>query len=231
MSGFVGSRARKRRRNLFLSIGLIVLITFIVLSFPSLENQNREIIPNDNIVPDPTEELTSLASNIEELKLNLFQKDQKIKFRDGQIKNLQNELKETMLNYNKAILELDEIKKNLSTLSSNNEKLIQPDKLKSLEDKFAKLNIENDNNISTVKKLNKKIDDLNTVIQSTDNKTNDIINENQKLKKDNKSIFAKNIKLDNSILQLKEKIIEQKIQIDTYLEEIKKLKDKSHHGR
>ena len=230
MSGFVGSRARKKRRNLLLIIGFIVLITFIVLSFPSLENQNREIIPNDNIVPDPTEELTSLASNIEELKLNLFQKDQKIKFRDGQIKNLQNELKETMLNYNKAILELDEIKKNLSTLSSNNEKLIQPDKLKSLEDKFAKLNMENDNNISKVKKLNKKIDDLNTVIQSTDNKTNNMINENQKLKKDNKSIFAKNIKLDNSILQLKEKIIEQKIQIDTYLEEIKKLKDQSHHG-
>ena len=119
----------------------------------------------------------------------------------------------------------------MSTLSSNNEKLIQPDKLKSLEDKFSKLNIENDNNISMVKKLNKRIDDLNTVIKSADNKTNDMISENQKLKKDNKSIFAKNIKLDNSILELKEKIIEQQIQIDAYLVEIKKLKDKSHHGR
>ena len=86
-------------------------------------------------------------------------------------------------------------------------------------------------NISTIKKLNKEIDKLNNNIQSTDVKKDDLINENQKLKKDNKSIFAKNIKLDNSILELKEKIIEQQIQIDAYLEEIKKLKDKSHHGR
>ena len=230
MSGFVGSRARKRRRTIFLSLGFVILITIIFLIFPNIENINSEIVPNDNIVPDPSEDLTSIASNIEELELNLFQKDQKIKFRDGQIKNLQTELKKTMLMYNETILELDEIKNDLSALSSNNENLIKPDKLKLLEDKFTKLNIENDKNINKIINLNKKIDDLNNIIASTDNKTNDIINENQKLKKDNKSFFAKNIKLDNSILELKEKIIEQQIQIDTYLDEIKKLKDKSHHG-
>ena len=230
MSGFVGSRARKRRRNIFLSLGIVILIVIIILSFPNFETQNNEIIPNDNIVPDPSAELTSLASNIEELELNLFQKDQKIKFRDGQIKNLQTELKETKLMYNKTILELDEIKNDFSALSSNNENLIKPDKLKSLEDKFTKLNLENDKNITKIINLNKKIDDLNNIIASTDNKTNNIINENQKLKKDNKSFFAKNIKLDNSIFELEEKIIEQEIQIDTYLDEIKKLKDKSHPG-
>ena len=62
------------------------------------------------------------------------------------------------------------------------------------------------------------------------NKKEDIINENQKLKIDNKSLFSQNIKLDNSISELKEKIIEQQIEIDSYLEEIKKLKDRSHHG-
>ena len=91
MSGFVGSRARKRRRNIFLSFGIFSLIIVIFLIFPTFENNNSEIIPNDNIIPNPSEELTSLASNIEELELNLFQKDQKIKFRDGQIKNLQTE--------------------------------------------------------------------------------------------------------------------------------------------
>ncbi len=230
MSGFVGSRARKRRRNIFLSLGIIVFIIVIILSFPNFETQNNEIIPNDNIIPDPTVELTSLASNIEELELNLFQKDQKIKFRDGQIKNLQTELKKTMLMYNESILELDEIKNDLSALSSNNENLIKPDKLKSLEDKFTKLNVENDKNITKIINLNKKIDELNNVIASSDNKTNDIINENKKLKKDNKNIFAQKIKLDNNIIELKEKISEQKIEIDSYLEEIKKLKDKSHHG-
>ena len=231
MSGFVGSRARKRRRNIFISLVVIVLIIIIILIFPNIENQNNKMIPSDNIVPDPTQELTSLASNIEELELNLFQKDQKIKFRDGQIKNLQFELKETKLKYDSAILELTEIKNDLSTLSSNNENLIQPDRLKSLQDKFNKLKLENDKNISKIKNLNNKIDDLNTIIQSNDINSNDLLNENQKLKKDNKNIFAQKIKLDNNIIELKEKISEQQIEIDSYLEEIKKLKDKSHHGR
>ena len=66
---------------------------------------------------------------------------------------------------------------------------------------------------------------------------NSTLNENQKLKKDNKSIFAQNIKLDNTVTELKkkinaqqEKINAQQIEIETYLEKIKKLKDKSHHG-
>jgi chromosome segregation ATPase len=230
MSGFVGSRARKRRRTIFLSLGFVILITIIFLIFPNIENINSEIVPNDNIIPDPSEDLTSIASNIEELELNLFQKDQKIKFRDGQIKNLQSELKEVKLQYDNAILELSEIKNDLNTLSSNKENLVPSDKFKLLQDKFTKLNVENDKNISLIKNLNRQIDDHNTNLQSIDNKTDDLLNENIKLKKDNKSFFAKNIKLDNSVAELKQKIIEQQIIIDSYLEEIKKLKDKSHHG-
>ena len=230
MSGFVGSRARKRRRTIFLSLGFVILITIIFLIFPNIENINSEIVPNDNIIPDPSEDLTSIASNIEELELNLFQKDQKIKFRDGQIKNLQSELKEVKLQYDNAILELSEIKNDLNTLSSNKENLVPSDKFKLLQDKFTKLNVENDKNISLIKNLNRQIDDHNTNLQSVDNKTDDLLNENIKLKKDNKSFFAKNIKLDNSVAELKQKIIEQQIIIESYLEEIKKLKDKSHHG-
>lgn len=230
MSGFVGSRARKRRRNIFLISGFVALVILIILIFPSLENTNSEIIPNDNIVPNVTEDLTSLASNIEELELNLFQKDQKIKFRDGQIKNLQVELQQTKSKYDSAILELTEIKNDLSTLSSNNKNLIQPDRLKSLQDKLNKLNLENDQNISLIKSLNNKIDDLNNNIQSNDINSNDLLKENKELKKDNKDIFAQKIKLDNNIIELKKKVSEQQIEIDSYLEEIKKLKDKSHHG-
>ena len=127
MSGFVGSRARKRRRNIFISLGIFLLIVVIFLIFPTFENNNSEIIPNDNIIPNPSEELTSLASNIEELELNLFQKDQKIKFRDGQIKILQNELKETKLQYDNVVTELNEIKNDLNSLSSNNQNLIPSD--------------------------------------------------------------------------------------------------------
>ena len=89
MVGFVGARARKRKRNIFLSIIFITIICFFIFIFPSFEINNNNLVPNDNIEPDPTEDFTSLASNIEELELSLFQKDQKIKFRDGQINNLQ----------------------------------------------------------------------------------------------------------------------------------------------
>ena len=124
MSGYVGSRARKRNRNIFVSLGIFLLVGVLFLSFPTFENNNSEIIPNDNIIPSPSEDLTSLASNIEELELNLFQKDQKIKFRDGQIKNLQTELRETKLKYDNVVLELNEIKNDLNSLSSNNQNLI-----------------------------------------------------------------------------------------------------------
>ena len=230
MSGFVGSRARKRRRNIFVSLGIFLLIVIVFLTFPTFENNNSEIIPNDNIIPNPSEELTSLASNIEELELNLFQKDQKIKFRDGQIKNLQTELKVTKLQYDTVVLELNEIKNDLNSLSSNNQNLVPSDKLKSLQDKFTKLSVENDKNIINIKNLNKKIDELNINLQSGDNNINNIKQENLKLKKDNKSFFAKNLKLDNRITELEQLIIEKQIEVNSYLEQIKKLKDKSHHG-
>ena len=230
MSGFVGLRARKRRRNFIFSFIIIFLIVIIFLIYPKVEINNNEIVPNDNIVPDPSVDLTSLASNIEDLELSVFQKDQKIKFRDGQIKNLQFELKKAKSQYDNVILELSEIKNDLNTVSSKNKNLIGSEKFKSLQDKFNKLNLENDKNISKIKILNKKIDELNTNLQSVNNKKDDIINENQKLKKDNKSFFTINIKLDNSIDELKQKIIEQQVEIKSYLEEIKKLKDRSHHG-
>ena len=230
MVGFVGSNARKRRRNIFSSIVFVILIVIFFLIYPTLENNNREIVPKDNIIPDPSEELTSLASNIEELELNLFQKDQKIKFRDGQIQKLQIELNETKSQYDSATLELIEVKNDLNMLSTKNKKLVKSDKFKSLQDKFTKLSIENDKNISKIKSLNKQIDELNTNLQSVDNTREDIINENQKLKTENKIFFAQKIKLDNSIDELKQKIIEQQVEIDSYLEKIKKLEDRSHHG-
>ena len=230
MSGFVGSRAKKKKRNIFIFLCFVLLIGIFYYNYSKLQINDTTLIPNDNIAPDLTEDLTSLASNIEDLELSLFQKDQKIKFRDGQIKNLKINLKETQSQYDSVIFELNEIKKNFSLLSSKSSNLVAVEKFKSLQDKFTKLNAENDKNISKIKNLNKQIDELNTNLKSVDNKTDDIINENQKLKKDNKSFFAKNIKLDNSIAALKQKISEQQIKIDSYLEEIKKLKDTSHHG-
>ncbi len=231
MSGFVGARARKKRRNIFFILALFIIIGIFFYYFPKLEVNNTEIIPNDNIIPDPTKDMTSLLSNIEELELSLFQKDQKIKFRDGQIKNLQNKLQETKSQYDVLTIELSQIKNDFDTLLSNNDNLVASDIYKTLQNKFTKLNTENDNNISKIKKLNKIIEELTASLKSLDDETDYFKIENQKLKKDNKSFVAKNLKIENNITELKEKINKQKNEIDFYLEQIKKLKDKSHHGR
>ena len=225
MSGFVGSRAKKRQRNIFFTLVFLIFVIIVILTFPSFENNNNEIIPNDNIMPDPSKDLTSLTSNIEELELSLFQKDQKIKFRDGQIKNLQSELKNTTSKYDSVILELNKIKENSDTAGlslSNNYNL--------LKENFTKLNIQNDKNIFLIKDLNNKINNLNNNILLTDEEIKIIISDNKKLTKDTKSFFAKNIKLENIIKDFKNNITILNNEINLQLEQIKKLKDKSHHG-
>ena len=110
MVGFVGSRARKRRRNIFLTLGSLVLIVAIYFMLPTFQLNINDPIPDENLIPDPTADLTSLASDIEDLELKVFQKHQKIKFRDGQINNLQNQLKDTKMQLEITIKELNKIK-------------------------------------------------------------------------------------------------------------------------
>tara|TARA_Y100000996_G_scaffold68828_1_gene46423 strand:- start:106 stop:801 length:696 start_codon:yes stop_codon:yes gene_type:complete len=230
MVGFVGSRAKKRRRNIFLTLIFLILFSIFYFIYSTIEINDNIIVPNDSIVPDPNEDINSLVSNIEDLELELFNKDQKIKFRDGQINNLKAELKKTQLQYENISLELNEIKSQYSILSSDNETLVSPIKYKSLQENHTELNNINNQNVLTIKNLNKKIEKLNNNILSIEEQTNNIIRENQKLTKNNKSVFAKNLRLENSITNLENLINEQKIQIDLHLSEIKKLKDKSHHG-
>ena len=226
MSGFVGSRAKKKQRNIFFILSLLIFISILFLIFPTFENSNNEIIPNDNIIPNSSEDLTSLTSNIEELELSLFQKDQKIKFRDGQIKNLQSELKNIKSLYDSVILELKNTQKKL-----DNDGLNSTNNFNSLQEKFTKLIIQNDKNILIIKNLNKKIDDLDSNSFLTDEEINIIISDNKKLIKDTKSFFAKNIKLENIIKDLNNNINVLNNEINLQLEQIKKLKDKSHHGQ
>ena len=230
MVGFVGSRAKKRRRNIFLTLFFLILFSIFYFIYSTIEINDNIIVPYDSIVPDPNEDINSLVSNIEDLELELFNKDQKIKFRDGQINNLKTELKNTQLQYENISLELNEIKSQYSILSSDNETLISPIKYKSLQENHTELNNINNQNVLTIKNLNKKIEKLNNNILSIEEQTNNIIRENQKLTKNNKSVLAKNFRLENSISNLENLINEQKIQIDLHLSEIKKLKDKSHHG-
>ena len=113
MSGFVGSRARKKRRNIFLTLGFLIIIGLIYFIFPTFQFNLNDPVPDENLIPDPTEDLTSLASDIEDLELTVFQKDQKIKFRDGQIKNLEIQLKDTKTQLENTIKELHDVLKKM----------------------------------------------------------------------------------------------------------------------
>ena len=230
MSGFVGSRARKKRRNIFLTLVSLIIIAAIYFIFPALQFNLNDPVPDENLIPDPIEDLTSIASEIEDLELTVFQKDQKIKFRDGQINNLQIQLKDTKTQLENTIKELDNIKGLYETISSNINDSVPLGELKILQDKFNALNKENEKNISKIKDLNNQIIDLDNNLLSVDQNQKNVIFENQKLTKDNKTLFAKNLKLNETISNLENKINEQNIEIEMYLEQINELKDKSHHG-
>ncbi len=230
MSGFVGSRARKKRRNIFLTLVSLIIIAAIYFIFPALQFNLNDPVPDENLIPDPIEDLTSFASDIEDLELTVFQKDQKIKFRDGQINNLQIQLKDTKNQLQNTIKELDNIKGLYETISSNNNDSVPLSELKILQDKFNALNKQNEINISKINDLNKQITDLNNNLLSVDENQKNASIENQKLKKDNKTLYAKNLKLNETISNLENNINKQRIEIDMYVEQIKELKDKSHHG-
>jgi len=99
-----------------------------------------------------------------------------------------------------------------------------------LQDSFDVLNKENEKNISKINNLNNQIKDLDNNLLSVDENQKDVKIQNQKLKAENKSLFAKNLKLNQTISNLENKINEQNIELNIYLEQIKELKDKSHHG-
>ena len=103
MVGFVGAQARKRRRNRLILICSIIAIFIFVFYLPTLDFSTEENeLPND-ILPNTVDDQSSLISENEELKLEVFQKDQRIKFRDNQINDLRKEIK----NINQSFISLE----------------------------------------------------------------------------------------------------------------------------
>ena len=93
MVGFVGLQARRRRRNRILLVISIIAIFGIFFYLPSLDFSTDQTEPPIEIIPSSVVDESSLRSEIQELKLEIFQKDQRLKFRDDQIKNLIESLK------------------------------------------------------------------------------------------------------------------------------------------
>ena len=119
MVGFVGARARKRRRNRYLFIIFILAIFGIFFYLPSIDFTTEEKQPLDEIIPSNVVDESSLRTEIEELKLEVFQKDQRLKFRDDQIKNLRKEINDLNKSFNTVKNDYEQSLSNISDLENN----------------------------------------------------------------------------------------------------------------
>ena len=219
MAGFVGERARKKRRNtlIFLSILLIVILYFFI----NPRIQLNENIPTDDFLPKENEIIEpNFDSTIEELELKIFDKEQKIIFRDKQIKVF----KEDILNHKIEIKKLSKLVTNLEDqLKLDNR---EKDQIKTINNDISKIKLEAKKEIE---KLNKTLFNINEEKKLLQNSLVDSNNENDFLLKEYKTISNKNIKLNNQKKELQKKINEFENLIEEQNLLIKVLQDTSHH--
>jgi len=219
MVGFVGERARKKRRNtlIFLSILLIVVLYFFI----NPRIQLNENIPTDDFLPKENEIIEpNFNSTIEELELKIFDKEQKIIFRDKQIKVF----KEDILNHKIEIKKLSKLVTNLEDqLKLDNR---EKDQIKTINNDISKIKLEAKQEIE---KLNKTLFNINEEKKLLQNSLVDSNNENDVLLKEYKIISNKNIKLNNQKKELQKQINELENLIEEQNLLIKVLQDTSHH--
>ena len=219
MAGFVGERARKKRRNTL--IFLSILLIFILYFFINPRIQLNENIPTDDFLPKENEIIEpNFNSTIEELELKIFDKEQKIIFRDKQIKVF----KEDILNHKIEIKKLSKLVTNLEDqLKLDNR---EKDQIKTINNDISKIKLEAEQEIE---KLNKTLFNINEEKKLLQNSLVDSNNENDVLLKEYKIISNKNIKLNNQKKELQKQINELENLIEEQNLLIKVLQDTSHH--
>ena len=161
-----------------------------------------------------------MNSTIEELELKIFDKEQKIIFRDKQIKVF----KEDILNHKIEIKKLSKLVTNLEDqLKLDNR---EKDQIKTINNDISKIKLEAKQEIE---KLNKTLFNINEEKKLLQNSLVDSDNENDVLLKEYKIISNKNIKLNNQKKELQKKINELENLIEEQNLLIKVLQDTSHH--
>ena len=223
MVGFVGVQARKRKRNRLILILIIIIFFIIFFYLPSLDFSIEEKELPEEILPNKIDDQSSLISEIEELKLAIFQKDQRIKFRDNQIKDL----KKQYINLEKSFTflqnEYDKTVGNFSELESNSSQNSQE-------------------NINQISNLKKNINDLNNLIKGYKKEIKTL---EQEIKNSISSEDLQDVIIENSILKTELNLIKKKyLEAEVILDELKSLinekqktidqliylKDQQHHG-
>ena len=243
MEGYIGSRAKKRRRNFFILLSFLLVFLLIILFFPKIDFNENTPAPDDAIFPKPNEEISSLSSKVEDLNLTIFQKDQKIKFRDGQINKLKKEINDLKINYENGQSDYNRLQEEyINFVESNSEKKnleVDNNQINDFTSQIKNLKKLNEKNKIMISESQKKLSILEKENKNNTSNTINISNEKEALKKEYKIIVSKNMKLSDSvknsesIIKSLESIIKsQKDDIKNQKDEIENLKDKnSHHYR
>ena len=202
MIGYVGERARRRKRN-FITIIIFIMLISMVYYFVPLTKINDNL-PSETLLPTEKEiNYPDSKPTIDEIELQIYDRDQKIIFRDNQIKKLNNRI-------DILTLKNDTLMKDKSLLNN--------------------LNKENDINIKNLKKYNDSINKIEEEKSILLKDLDKIINQNTKLKEENKKITNDKYKLDNFIIDYGNKIKKLEIIIEEQELIIKILKDTTLHG-
>ena len=223
MVGYVGLQARRRRRNRIFFILIILFIFILVFYLPTIDLSTEEKkLPNE-ILPDSIDDKSSLISEIEELKLEVFQKEQRIKFRDNQIIDLTSQLKDIKqsltsleIEYNRTLGNFSTLEDSLSENSSEN-----LNEIKKLNDKIKELNVSIQDYKEQITNLKQEFKDA---ISAEDYQNMNI--ENSILKNEIKLIKDKNLETESILNELQNTVEEKQKEIDKLLY----LKDLGHHG-
>ena len=197
MAGYVGEKARRRKRRIIFIIFLIIIsLTIIYLSY-SVDDEKIEI--NNKIdATDSAVEKEQLSINREEFELKIIEKEQKIVFRDQRIKSLKKQLNILMEEKNYLLEENKKLLASLDTLNSKIEKNFQ---------------IKEDAGKEKVKELNLVILQLKKENEKILNEYEDVVKKNLELdlqlKLLNMEIKSLNIEKREKISQLEQVINEQ----------------------
>ena len=204
MSGFVGVRAKRKKRNvviILISSIIFILFYYIIPSF-----QLEETLPPSALLPNSNDTISPIIKlTIEELEFEVLDREQKIVFRNNEIKKLKEDLR-ILFNENDKLSNLVVDLKN----KQNSASLLKK-KVENFDKQLAKTKKDNEAKKNDLLKKNEKI-----------------ISENELLKKEYKIIDNKNIQLKNLNNLLEKKIREEVDTINKLNILIQELKDNYH---
>ena len=219
MRGYIGFKARRKKRNLTIFF-ILIIISFVLFYIMPIFKSN-EILPSDTFLPSYDDKSPTLEIlTIEDLEFKLFDRDQKIIFRNNEIKKIKEEFK-ILLKENTQLSNLiQDLSDQLNSTSLNT------DEVDNIDTQLEMIKKDN----------NKKFQILNdTILKITNEKNNlyeaieKISEESEISKKEYKIIISKNIKLISLKDSFEKKIEEQTAVIDDLNLLIQKLKDSYHH--